>query len=104
MSTSNYQMIRAAIQNRQQIICDYQGYEREICPHSIGLNKLSGEQFLGFQFAGGSSKGLPPGGQWRCLEIAQLSNVRARDGAWHTGDSHLRPQTCVKQVDLEVIG
>jgi hypothetical protein len=25
-----------------------------------------------------------------------------RDGPWHTGMSHLKPQTCVDQVEVEV--
>lgn len=104
MQSENYQTIKAAMKNRQQIVCVYQDYEREICPHCIGNNKNGEEQMLGFQFAGGSSKGLPEGGQWRCLEISKLSNVRARDGEWYTGNSHTRPQTCVKDVDFEVNG
>ena len=104
MASANYTIIRGAMERRQQIVCVYQGHQREICPHCIGASKDGGEQMLGYQFAGGSSKGLPPGGEWRCLDVGQLRDVRARDGEWHTGDSHLAPQSCVKQVDFEIRG
>ena len=31
------------------------------------------EKALTYQFGGQSSKGLPPGGQWRCLWLAKVS-------------------------------
>lgn len=104
MSSANYAIIRDAIQHKKQIIATYDGLVREMCPHCIGRNKEGAEQALLFQFAGGSKKGLPPGGQWRCLELSKLSNVSSRDGPWHTGQSHQKPQTCVKQIDVEVVG
>ena len=103
MPSATYKLIRSAMERKQQITCLYQGYTREICPHSIGLGKANEEKTLGFQFAGGSSKGLPVGGQWRCMDVNGMFDVRARDGDWHSGGFHTRPQTCVKLIDLEVI-
>ena len=79
----------------------YQGRYREICPHTIG-RKNGREKLLAFQFAGQSSKGLPPGGEWRCMFIDEITQVAAREGPWHTRDVHLKPQTCVDQVEFEV--
>jgi hypothetical protein len=45
---------------------------------------------------------LPPGGQWRCLWLSKVGNVRLRDGPWHAGDHHSQPQGCVETVDLDV--
>ena len=104
MSSGTYQIIRAAMVARQQITCTYKGLSREICPHCIGINKYGAEQVLSYQFAGQSSKGLPAGGEWRCMEIGKMLNVQSRAGDWHTGNSHLRPQKCVKVVDLEING
>jgi hypothetical protein len=100
---STYDLIREAVINKQQVIGTYNGYTREMCPHCIGYNKRGQKQALFFQFAGGSSKGLPPGGEWRCIPIDGLSNVTVRSGAWHTGANHSRPQTCVDSIDVEVI-
>ena len=101
MPSTNYETIRAAMQARQQLTCTYNGLHREFCPHTLGYKKGL-EKVLGFQFAGESSKGLPPGGEWRCMFINEISDLQARDGSWHTRDDHLRPQTCVDDVELEV--
>ncbi|MFG1263896.1 hypothetical protein [Xanthobacter aminoxidans] len=99
--SETFQLFERAIEERKQIVCMYQGYPREICPHAVGWSD-NGEQALSFQFAGDSSKGLPPGGQWRCFELNQVQDAYLRDGPWYTGDSHKKPQKCVKDVALEV--
>lgn len=102
MTRLNYDLIREAILSKKQITCFYDGHYREICPHVLGWGKEGNEQVLAFQFAGTSSRGLPPDGEWRCLQVRQLHNVTSRDGAWRTRDKHTRPQTCVKRIDVEV--
>lgn len=79
----------------------YNKHRRELCPVILG-RKDGQEKALAFQFGGYSSKGLPPGGEWRCLFLAKVSDVQLRDGMWLTGDSHKRPQGCVEVVDLNV--
>ncbi len=96
-----YDIIREAIINKQQVVATYNGYVREMCPHVIG-QKNGRDLALFFQFAGGSSKGLPPEGEWRCIPTDGLSNVSVRDGDWHTADNHSRPQSCVDEIDVEV--
>lgn len=96
-----YQVLRQAIIGRQQISCDYQGHHREICPHAIGT-KNGRAKMLSWQFAGQSSRGLPPRGEWRCMFVDEITNAVARDGAWHTGGQHAQPQTCVDEIDVEV--
>ena len=68
------------------------------------LEGLDLEKVLTFQYAGGSNSGLPAGGQWRCMFLTEVSDVQILDaGAWHTGPSHLRPQSCVDDVDVEIV-
>ena len=74
----------------------------EICPHVIGTGKDGSEMVLSFQFAGQSSKGLPPGGEWRYMRVDEISHVTSHAGAWYTADNHSRPQSCVKNIDVEV--
>ena len=101
MSSSNYDLVAQAILERHQILCLYQGYARALCPALLGHTR--GEEYtLAFQFAGDSSKGLPPAGKWKCLKIAEMTNVELRAGEWHAGSSHRERQQCVKQVDLDV--
>ncbi len=95
-----YALVRRAIEERRQVDATYGGHRRRMCPHVIGTR--DGEpRALFFQFAGGSGRGLPPGGDWRCLLLDGLSEVSLRDGAWHSRP-HSQPQSCVAEVDLEV--
>ena len=98
----SYAAIRAAILNKQQVLGNYQGYYRELCPHTLGL-KNGREQALFIQFGGESSSGLSddPTRNWRCIPLADFELIEVRDGEWHTASNHSRPQTCVDDVDVE---
>lgn len=95
-----YEVIRAATLARRQVVATYKGYRRELCPHVLGI-KNGRPQALFFQFGGGSSSALPPGGQWRCIPVDGLKDVVVRDGPWHTGVGHERLETCVDTIDVE---
>ena len=99
--SSAYKLFEEAMTLRKQTLCTYHGRLRELCPIILGHSQ-GREKALTYQFGGQSSKGLPPGGQWRCLWLSEVSNVRLRDGPWHAGDSHSQPQGCVEIVDLDV--
>jgi hypothetical protein len=71
-----------------------------MCPHVIGA-KDGRPRALFFQFAGDSSRGLPPGGDWRCLLIDGLAEISIHAGPWHTR-AHSEPQRCIDDVDLEI--
>jgi hypothetical protein len=96
-----YDVLRQAIIDRQQVTCIYQARYRECCPHAIGT-KRGVRHVLMFQFGGESSRGLPQGGEWRCMDVDALSQVAARDGSWYTDPRHSRPQTCIDLVDVDV--
>jgi hypothetical protein len=73
-----------------------------LCPVILG-HSIEGEaKALTFQFGGSSKTGLPPGGEWRCLFPSKVSEVELRDGPWHTGESHKKPNRCVDVVDLDI--
>jgi hypothetical protein len=97
-----YDQIRAAMLASRPIAFMYQGYRREVCAHVIGL-KNGHEQVLTFQYGGGSSSGLPAGGQWRCMPIGGVGDLEILNGPWRTGlNTHQKTQTCVDQVDVEL--
>ncbi len=101
---NNYDVLRDAIVNKLQIVATYHGFAREMCPHALGM-KNGRQQVLCYQFGGGSSSGvIVPGSpkNWRCMEVAALTAVVSRAGAWHSGDNHSRPQTCIDTIDVEV--
>ena len=99
--SSAYKLFEEAIAGRTQILCTYHGRARELCPIILGHSQGQ-EKALTYQFGGHSEKGLPPGGQWRCLWLSEVSDIRLRDGPWHAGDNHSQPQGCVDVVDLDV--
>jgi hypothetical protein len=96
-----YDLFAEAIASRKQILCTYDGYPRELCPHILGHTKGQ-EVALTYQFGGQSKSGLPRGGEWRCLSLSKVRNAQLRDGPWHAGSSHTQPQPCVESVDLDV--
>lgn len=95
-----YALIRQAIEERRQVHAAFGGYQRRMCPHILGT-KDGLPRALFFQFAGGSSRGLAPGGDWRCLPLDGLTEISVHDGPWHTR-AHSEPQHCVERIDLEV--
>jgi hypothetical protein len=100
MASAAYERFAQAITKRRQVLCTYQGFVRELCPIILGHTNGQ-EKALTFQFGGGSKSGLPPGGEWRCLSLAGVTNVRLREGRWHSGQSHRQPQGCVDIVDRD---
>lgn len=90
------------MRERKPLVCVYGGHRRELCPVILGHDATGQEKALTYQFGGGSSSGLPAGGEWRCLYLARVSVVALRDGPWISGESHSQPQGCVPVVDLDV--
>jgi hypothetical protein len=100
-----YDLIRKAILEKKIVHATYKNQPREMCPHVLG-RKNGKPQALFYQFGGEStSRPIEPDGSpvnWRCLELAMLSDVRLVDGEWHTAPNHSRPQTCVGEIDVAV--
>ena len=97
-----YRLIWKAARARKQITCMYGGRYREACPHILGYKKLGQEAVFAFQFGGDSTSRLPPQGDWRCFDLDEVSEVRLRDGRWHSGTRHTKTQTCIQFVDVDV--
>lgn len=97
----SYDVLRYAILSKFQVVLAHRGYVCEVCPHVLG-SKNGEDQVLIYQFAGGGGSRLPPGGEWRCMKVHDITNAYSRPGTWHTGHSHTRPETCVDDIDVEV--
>jgi len=100
--SATYDTIRQAMLLGKPVSLTYNSLYREVCVHALGLNKYGREQALTYQYAGDSTKGLPPGGEWRCIALANAFDARIIEGPWHTRNDHEETQTCVAQVDLEL--
>jgi hypothetical protein len=96
-----YALLERAIAEREQVTATYNGLARAFCPHALGL-KGEVRHVLAFQFAGASKRGLPPGGDWRCFDIARLTNVATRPGPWHTDANLFNPQSCIDTIEALV--
>jgi hypothetical protein len=99
--TIAYRLFEQAMAERKQILCEYDGYHRELCPVILGHSRGE-EKALVYQFGGESRSGLPSGGEWKCLWLFKVSNVQLHDGPWHAGSRHSQKQSCVEVVDLDV--
>ena len=103
-AATTYELIHAAISNKEHVIGYYGGQFREMCPHVIGEKGGRGHALF-YQFAGTSEGELVQPGSpdnWVCAAIDGLSNVWTRTGPWHTASKETRPQGCFDSVDLEV--
>lgn len=94
-----YEMLAEAIRAKQQVVARYGGEERVFSPHALGT-KRGTDHVLVYQFAGGSRTGLPSGGEWRCLAVDTMSDIRLEPGAWHTAPNVFNPQTCLDEVEV----
>jgi hypothetical protein len=95
MYDDNYGTIYAAIERRVAIIATYNGQRRLLCPHALG-SKKGRTQALFYQAAGGSSSGLGApgsGANWRCMDLAKLSEVDLYPGSLYSGGNHSSPNT-----------
>jgi predicted nucleic acid-binding protein len=99
--SETFRVFRQAILDKKQITCTYSGVYRELCPHILG-HSGGEEKALVFQFAGKSRSALPEGGEWRCLKLSEVRNVRLREGRWYSGARHRRTQKCVETVYVDV--
>jgi hypothetical protein len=98
---NNYALLEQAIEHREQVTAVYDGERREFCPHVLGT-KNGVKHVLGYQFAGGSTHGLPEGGEWRCFAVDGLMNIATHPGPWHTSANIFNPQSCLDTIDLVV--
>src|SRR5687768_11382750 len=94
-------MFARAMNERKQIHCRYNGRQRALCPIILG-HKKGQEVALVYQVGGESNSSLPPEGQWKCLHLSKVEDVRLGAGPWRAGSSHQRPQSCVEEVDIDV--
>jgi hypothetical protein len=101
MASAAYELFLEAMRDRRQVVCVFQGRRRELCPIILG-HTGGKERVLAFQFAGESSRPLPPGGQWRCLTLSEVTDIELRDGPWRAGGDHGTQQSCVAEVDYDV--
>lgn len=98
--SSLFRLLHRAILEREQVVFSYQGFPREVCPIILG-HKGGPERLLAYQFAGSGSRG-PVKGEWKCFDLAEMKDAKARTGRWYSGDTHRAPQSCIDDVFIDV--
>ena len=97
-------LIIQAITKKKPVRAMYSGYERELCIHAVGT-KRGKPQLIAYQSGGSSSSGpivLGSDRNWRCMELAKLSDVEIIEGEWVSVSEHSRPTTCLDEITAEV--
>ncbi|MEP9387462.1 hypothetical protein [Mesorhizobium sp. KR9-304] len=100
MPSRTYELFAEAMAARKPVVCMYQGHPRALCPIILGHTDKA-EKALTWQFEGEGSKG-PVHGQWKCLMLAEVADAEMIEGPCRSGRRHSQPQSCVRQVDLDV--
>jgi hypothetical protein len=101
MASHTHALFLAAMRERQQIVCMYQGFIREICPVMLGRTGLE-EKALVFQFGGLTSKGPITKPDWKCFRLSEVHDATLRPGRWHAGTEHTAASHCMKMVEYDV--
>lgn len=98
-----YETIKQAILAKKSMTAVYHGMVRHFSPHAIGGGKNGTKKVSAYQYAGVSSKILPPEGAWRCFDVHDLRDVSVNGDRFHTGlIGHKRRPTCVTSPDATV--
>lgn len=97
----NYDILYQAIQNKQSVEFYYKGHYRVFSPHVLGA-KEGQLRVLGYQTGGTSSQGVVKG-DWRCIHLNQIQQLRTSTEPFQVGKSkRKRPQTCVDRIHISI--
>ena len=102
---NNYELIKQAIENKSCLTFIYDGRERRMSPHAIGIKKGK-KQALFFQYSGDSKSGLSydENDNWRCLQVSKIEDLSINDDPFQTPYNYsVDKQSCVDKVDVSLM-
>ena len=88
-------IIEIAIRDKTSVNLTYDGYDRTISPHHVGL-KENREQCLAWQTHGEAASGEVPG--WKCMRLDRMQGPTVSPLPWETGPTHGGFQSCVDEI------
>lgn len=101
MPSSTYEFFVKAMVDEKQVSCVFKRLPRVLSV--IILGHTDGEErALTWQTGGESSKPLPPGGAWRAVTLAEVTDARLLDSKLRRGTRKSGKQPWVTDVDLDV--
>jgi hypothetical protein len=99
-----YNLLKYAVVSKKQVSANYNGYDRQFCPHALGW-KNGQEHCLAYQFAGQSSQGpllLGSPDNWRCFAVERLCQISIHAGEWYSCATQGGSNWCLDTTDVEV--
>ena len=101
MDSPIYELFVRAMIEEKQVACVFKRRPRVLS--IIILGHTDGEErALTWQTGGESSKPLPPGGAWRAVTLAEVTDVNLLDSKLRRGTRKSGAQRWVADVDLDV--
>lgn len=101
-ASDTYRALALALHTRTPLACRYNSHPRIICPIILGHSDGQ-ETALVYQIAGHTSAGPLRQPQWKCLRLANLTDLAIAAGLkWIEGRAHTQPQHCVPDVDYDL--
>lgn len=101
MDSPIYELFVRAMIEEKQVACVFKRRPRVLS--IIILGHTDGEErALTWQTGGESSKPLPPGGAWRAVTLAEVTDVHLLDSRPRRGTRKSGEQRWVTDVDLDV--
>ncbi len=99
----NHSLLKRAIENKECITADYDGYTRKLAPHLLGTDD-GVERALCYQYGGKAKGGLSddPGDNWLCVSIDELHNALINDDPFQTAEGPIRIKECINITEVEV--
>ena len=101
MASSTYELFVKAMVEEKQVSCVFKRSPRVLSVIMLGHTDEE-ERALTWQTGGESSKPLPPGGAWRAVTLAEVTDVSLLDSKLRRGTRKSGTQHWVADVDLDV--
>lgn len=97
------EILEQAIRSRRCVTGRHKATERHFAPHAIGFKSDGVPAAFVFQYAGRTTSRLPPRGEWRCFDLADLSHLRVNNHRWRSSPNYsLSRQACLANIVLAV--
>jgi hypothetical protein len=101
MSSATYDLFVESMVEERQVACAFKRRPRVLSIIILGHTDWE-ERALTWQTGGESSKPLPPGGAWRAITLADVTDVHLLDSKLRRGTRKSGAQHWVADVDLDV--
>lgn len=93
-------VIEAAIAGKRLLRFEYRGYQREVEPHTYGVDRFSQRSLCAYQRRGGSLTGATTG--WKTFHESDMQNVWVLDDHFRARDDYRRNDPAFAAIVAQV--